>query len=41
MGMIKKVIEKSMFFGAREEVFDLALKLRKKPTEAERGGPRG
>jgi very-short-patch-repair endonuclease len=32
----KKVIEKSMSFGAKAEVFVLALQMRKNPTEAER-----
>jgi hypothetical protein len=36
MGIIKKVIEKDMFFGAKAEVFSLALQMRKNPTEAER-----
>ena len=36
MGIIKKVIEKNMFFGAKAELFSLALKMRKNPTEAER-----
>jgi very-short-patch-repair endonuclease len=36
MGIIKKVIEKNMFFGAKAELFPLALKMRKNPTEAER-----
>ena len=36
MGIIKKVIEKNMFFGAKAEVFTLALLMRKNPTEAER-----
>jgi very-short-patch-repair endonuclease len=36
MVIIKKVIEKSMFFGAKAEVFTLALQMRKNPTEAER-----
>ena len=36
MGMIKKVIEKNMFFGAKAELFTLALQMRKNPTEAER-----
>ena len=36
MGIIKKVIEKNMFFGAKAELFTLALQLRKNPTEAER-----
>jgi very-short-patch-repair endonuclease len=36
MGFIKKVIEKDMFFGAKAEVFTLALQMRKNPTEAER-----
>ena len=35
MGIIKKVIEKSMFFGAKAELFSLALQMRKNPTEAE------
>ena len=33
--MIKKVIEKDMFYGARAESFALALQMRKNPTEAE------
>ncbi len=36
MGLIKKVIEKDMFFGAKTEVFNLALRMRKNPTDAER-----
>lgn len=36
MGLIKKVKEKDMFFDAKSEVFDLALRLRKNPTEAEK-----
>jgi very-short-patch-repair endonuclease len=36
MGLIKKVIEKNMFFGAKPELFTLALQMRKNPTEAER-----
>ena len=36
MGIIKKVIEKNMFFGAKAEVFTLALLMRKNSTEAER-----
>ena len=36
MGIIKKVIEKPMFFGAKPEMFTLALQMRKNPTEAER-----
>jgi len=36
MGIIKKVIEKNMFFGAKAELFPLALQMRKNPTEAER-----
>ncbi len=35
MGLIKKVIEKNMFFGAKAELFTLALQMRKNPTEAE------
>jgi very-short-patch-repair endonuclease len=31
-----KVIKKDMFFGAKSELFSLALKMRKNPTEAER-----
>jgi len=31
-----KVIEKNMFFGAKAELFSLALQMRKNPTEAER-----
>ena len=34
--MIKKVIEKNMFFGAKAELFTLALQMRKNPTEAEK-----
>jgi very-short-patch-repair endonuclease len=30
-----KVIEKNMFFGAKAELFSLALQMRKNPTEAE------
>jgi very-short-patch-repair endonuclease len=36
MGIIKKVIEKNMFFGAKAELFTLALQMRKNPTQAER-----
>jgi very-short-patch-repair endonuclease len=36
MRRIKNVIEKSMFFGAKAEMFNLALQMRKNPTEAER-----
>ena len=36
MGIIKKVIEKNMFFGAKAELFSMALQMRKNPTEAER-----
>jgi very-short-patch-repair endonuclease len=36
VGIIKKVIEKDMFFGAKAELFTLALLMRKNPTEAER-----
>jgi hypothetical protein len=36
MGIIKKVIEKNMFFGAKAELFSLALQMRKNPTKAER-----
>jgi very-short-patch-repair endonuclease len=36
MGLIKKPIEKNMFFGAKAELFSLALQMRKNPTEAER-----
>jgi very-short-patch-repair endonuclease len=36
MRRIKNVIEKSMFFGAKAELFNLALQMRKNPTEAER-----
>lgn len=32
MGIIKKGIEKNMFFGAKAEVFTLALLMRKNPT---------
>ena len=35
MGIIKKVIEKDMFLGAKAELFSLALQMRKNPTEAE------
>ena len=31
-----KVLEKNMFFGAKAELFSLALQMRKNPTEAER-----
>jgi len=33
---MKKVIEKNMYFGAKAELFNLALQMRKNPTEAER-----
>jgi imidazole glycerol-phosphate synthase subunit HisF len=36
MRRIKNVIEKSMFFGAKAELFNLAIQMRKYPTEAER-----
>ena len=36
MVIINKVIEKNMFFGAKAELFALALQMRKNPTEAER-----
>ena len=36
MGIIKKVIEKNIFFGAKAELFTLALQMRKNPTEAEK-----
>src|SRR5512133_2841350 len=36
MGLIKKVIEKDMFYGAKADVFNLALRMRKNPTEAEK-----
>ena len=36
MGVIKKGIEKNMFFGAKAELFTLALQMRKNPTEAEK-----
>ena len=36
MGLIKKVLEKNMFFGAKPELFTLALQMRKNPTQAER-----
>lgn len=36
MIFIRKIIEKGMFFGAKSEVFDLALRMRKNPTEAEK-----
>jgi very-short-patch-repair endonuclease len=36
MGIVKKVIQKNMFFGAKAELFTLALQMRKNPTEAER-----
>jgi very-short-patch-repair endonuclease len=36
MGINKKVVEKDMFFGAKAELFSLALQMRKNPTEAER-----
>ena len=36
MGIIKKVIEKNMFFGAKAELFTMALQMRKNPTEVER-----
>jgi very-short-patch-repair endonuclease len=32
----RKIIEKDMFFGAKAEVFNLALRMRKNPTEAEK-----
>ena len=36
MMTIKKIIEKDMFFGAKAEIFDLALRMRENPTEAEK-----
>ena len=36
MGLIMKVIERDMFFGAKAELFTLAWQMRKNPTEAER-----
>jgi very-short-patch-repair endonuclease len=36
MGIIKKVIEKNMYFGAKAELFTLALQMRRNPTEAEK-----
>lgn len=36
MGLIRKVIEKSMFYGAKAELFDLALLMRRNPTDAEK-----
>ncbi len=35
MVYLGKSVEKEMYFGARPELFRLALKMRKKPTEAE------
>jgi imidazole glycerol-phosphate synthase subunit HisF len=35
MGLIMKVIEKNMFFGAKAELFNLAQQMRNNPTEAE------
>jgi len=32
----RKIIEKDMFFGAKAEIFNLALRMRKNPTEAEK-----
>ena len=36
MVTIKKFIEKDMFFGAKAEIFDLALRMRENPTKAEK-----
>ncbi len=36
MGLIKRVIEKDMFFGAKAEIKNLALRMRKNPTDTER-----
>src|SRR5664280_985788 len=36
MGIMNKVIEKHMFFGAKAELFSLALQMRMNPTEPER-----
>jgi very-short-patch-repair endonuclease len=36
MGISKIVIEKDMFCGAKSELFNLAQRMRQKPTEAER-----
>jgi len=36
IGIRMKVIEKDMFFGAKAELFSLALYMRKNPTEAEK-----
>jgi very-short-patch-repair endonuclease len=36
MGVIKRVIVKNMFIGAKAELFPLALQMRKNPTDAER-----
>jgi very-short-patch-repair endonuclease len=36
MRTTRKVIEKDMFIGAKAELFNLALKMRKNPTEAEK-----
>jgi hypothetical protein len=47
MRIVKKVIQKNMFFGAKAELFALALQMRKNPTEFSssshlgRGGTRG
>ncbi|MGE5420552.1 MAG: endonuclease domain-containing protein, partial [Chloroflexota bacterium] len=35
MGLNKKVIERDMYFGAKTEMFELALRMRKNPTDAE------
>jgi very-short-patch-repair endonuclease len=36
MAFTRKVIEKSMYFGAKAELFDLASHMRRKPTDAEK-----
>jgi hypothetical protein len=36
IGIIMMVIEKNIFFGAKAELFTMALQMRKNPTEAER-----
>jgi len=35
MAIIKKIIEKNIFFGATAELFTLALQMRKNPTDSE------
>jgi very-short-patch-repair endonuclease len=36
MGLIKRVIKKNMFFGSKAEIHELAVRMRKDPTDAEK-----